>query len=301
MLNGKRARKHQHGGNVAEELEIKLTVDESSLGSVIHWLLAQSGARDGGRKSLVNRYYDTPEVDLNQQRAALRVRQAGDRFIQTLKTQGEFVAGAHRRQEWEWELPGPELNIGLLADTPLGQDVNLARLQAVFETNFQRQVIWLEQSGATVEVAVDSGQIISGSQARPLHEVEFELKAGDSRALVTWARKLAEQVPVFLNLVSKAEQGYCLAGLYSLEPGVTVSEEPLSATGFLRMLSVCWLLEQPCAPVRGALSDLRRQAADEGCECCLDRVIAALAAGTTIPALARDGELGRLQLALAAP
>ena len=135
MLNGKRARKHQHGGNVAEELEIKLTVDESSLGSVIHWLLAQSGARDGGRKSLVNRYYDTPEVDLNQQRAALRVRQAGDRFIQTLKTQGEFVAGAHRRQEWEWELPGPELNIGLLADTPLGQDVNLARLQAVFETN----------------------------------------------------------------------------------------------------------------------------------------------------------------------
>ncbi|HCL37363.1 MAG TPA: CYTH domain-containing protein, partial [Marinobacter hydrocarbonoclasticus] len=42
---------------------------------------------------------------------ALRVRQAGDRYIQTLKTQGEFVNGAHRRQEWEWDLPGPDLDL----------------------------------------------------------------------------------------------------------------------------------------------------------------------------------------------
>ena len=96
------------------ELEIKLTLSERAQAKALQWLLAQPEASRGGQKDLMNRYYDTPDAALNRARAALRVRQSGDRYIQTLKTQGEFVDGAHRRQEWEWPLPGSQQNLWVL-------------------------------------------------------------------------------------------------------------------------------------------------------------------------------------------
>ena len=195
---------------MAIELEIKLTLHPQQIPQAVAWLLAQPQASEGGRKRLVNTYYDTPGNELNGQRIALRLRQAGGRNIQTLKTQGEFVNGAHKRDEWEWEVPGPNLRLGLLADTPLANNVNLARLAPVFETNFERQVIMLADNNAVIEVAVDTGQIIANGQSRALCEIEFELKSGNPDSLLIWAQKLAQHCPVFLNLVSKAEQGYFL-------------------------------------------------------------------------------------------
>ncbi len=72
---------------MATELEVKLTLSESAQSRAFEWLKGQPGASEGPVKTLVNRYYDTPNAGLNQARAALRVRQAGDRYIQTLKTQ----------------------------------------------------------------------------------------------------------------------------------------------------------------------------------------------------------------------
>src|SRR5690554_832618 len=227
---------------MATELEIKLTLSESAQARALEWLLARPEASEGHRKTLINRYFDTPNAALNRTKAALRVRQAGDRFIQTLKTRGEFVDGAHRREEWEWELSGPDLDLSLLEQTPLHGQVDLTALELAFETNFQRQVVMLESGTSTIEVAVDSGEILGGGLSLPLHEVEFELKAGEPGEpgeLVRWAKALACEVPVFLNLVSKAEQGYFLAGIY--RPEILVSSEPLSVTKLLHTLSVSWL------------------------------------------------------------
>jgi len=223
----------------------------------------------------------------------------GDRHIQTLKTRGEFVDGAHRRQEWEWPLIGTTLNMGLIADTPVGQSVNLAELQPVFETNFQRRVVMIEQGESLVEVAIDSGEIVAGGQSRPLSEVEFELKAGDASLLLAWARRLADEVPVFLNLVSKAEQGYYLAGLYQPVPKAERDAE-WSVNEFLSLLSVSWLIGQP-APVKE--DDFRaiarmggERGAEEFCQC----VFRMLAEGRSIGDMTTSKELGQLQLAIAA-
>src|SRR5690554_7822277 len=102
---------------MAEELEIKLSLKSGDLLKALNWLLAQPEAQAGSKKCLVNCYYDTPDAELNHQQAALRVRQAGSQYLQTLKTRGEFVDGADRREEWEWRIAGPELSLGLLADT----------------------------------------------------------------------------------------------------------------------------------------------------------------------------------------
>ncbi|WP_372987426.1 CYTH domain-containing protein [Marinobacter sp.] len=283
---------------MAEELEIKLTVAEADQQKVQAWLSNDEAADYIGEKSLINRYFDTPAADLNRQKAALRVRQAGDKFIQTLKTRGEFVNGAHRRQEWEWPLPGPDLSLGLLADTPLADRVNLAELEVVFETNFQRCIWMVRQNGAEVEVVLDSGTVASGDQSVPLSEVEFELKAGNSGVLMSLARGLAEQVPVFLNLVSKAEQGYFLAGLY--QPELLPGDHELSVTEFLHQLSLGWLLGAPIEFSDSALSQVQRAAVEAKVDGLWQELRQEMASGTSVAELVRRlPRLGELQLALA--
>ena len=284
---------------MAQELEIKLSVAQPDLDRAVDWLLGQPNTYESGTLQLGNTYYDTPDGDLNRQKIALRIRKLGDRHIQTLKTRGEFVDGAHRRQEWEWPLIGTTLNMGLIADTPVGQSVNLAELQPVFETNFQRRVVMIEQGESLVEVAIDSGEIVAGGQSRPLSEVEFELKAGDASLLLAWARRLADEVPVFLNLVSKAEQGYYLAGLYHPVSKAEQNAE-LSVNEFLFLLSVSWLTGQS-APVNG--DDFRaiaRMAGERGVGELYQRVFRSLAEGNAIGDMASSKELGQLQLAIAA-
>lgn len=286
---------------MAEELEIKLTLTDNGLNLALAWLLNQPQASRGPVKSLVNRYYDTPEAELNKQRAALRVRQAGDRYIQTLKTQGDFVGGAHRRQEWEWPLPTADLNLELLRDTPLGDRIDLAQLQPVFETNFERQVVMLHEGDTVIEVAIDRGQVVSGTRARPLNELELELKGGDSVALIAWAKKLAAQVPVFLNLVSKAEQGYFLAGMYCPDQAIPTGAGPVSVNQFLQGLSLSWLTGAPYPVNQLDLMGVKDAARDRGFSDQLDNVLGILEDGKPVEAMLASRTLGQLQTALVAP
>jgi len=283
---------------MATELEIKLTLSEPAQAKALEWLLARPEALIGPRKTLINRYYDTPDAALNGARAALRVRQAGDRFIQTLKTKGEFVDGAHRREEWEWELSGPELDLSLLEQTPLHGQVDLKALDLAFETNFQRQVVMLESGSTLIEVAVDSGEIVGGGRSRPLHEVEFELKAGEPGELMRWAKALACAVPLFLNLVSKAEQGYFLAGIY--RPEIALAGKALSVTELLHTLSVAWLTGDSVKLPETALAVVAKAAETSGFTSEWQQLSAQLLAGTTVARLIQQvPELGQLQLALA--
>lgn len=284
---------------MAQELEIKLSLARPDLEAAFNWLLAQPAARDGGSRLLVNRYFDTPNADLNKRRIALRVRQAGDQYIQTLKTQGDFVDGAHRRQEWEWPLSGPELDMALLADTPVGQGGELSDLRPVFETNFLRRVVMLKSGDTTIECAVDSGQITTNAHSRPLDEVEFELKSGDASQLVAKARELALQVPVFLNLISKAEQGYYLAGLHAPACDTNLgSDDPVSR--FLHRLSIGWLTEGAVTVDKQTQDALADVASRRSVGCQWEQIRQALLAGTSVSQLASTKALGQLQLGIAA-
>jgi len=297
---------------MAQELEIKLTLHPQQIPHAVAWLLAQPQASEGERKRLVNTYYDTPSNDLNGQRIALRLRQAGGRNIQTLKTQGEFVNGAHKRDEWEWEVPGPHLQLGLLADTPLADNVNLARLAPVFETNFERQVIMLADNNAVIEVAVDTGQIIANGQSRALCEIEFELKSGNPDSLLTWAQKLAQHCPVFLNLVSKAEQGYFLANAPMAHARAVenddesndesgdenAAEATASLNKLLQGLSQSWLKQQSVNMKSLNLDALAHLAAGCAASQPWSKLVETLQGGTPVSDLLQQPLLGQTQLAM---
>ena len=250
------------------ETEIKLTFRPPDLVSIQDWLRERQ-ARAVGVEMLENIYFDTADRALNRQRVALRIRRAGDRFVQTLKTQGAAVGGVHRREEWEWPLADATLDLDRLRQTPLSLDESQWQtLARVFATNFQRQTFLIEVDEARVECALDSGVIEVPGREHPLHEVEFELKAGAENALLPVALELASRVPVLVNSVSKAEQGYYLAGHYT--PGVdmpgSAEGEPLDSWNLA--LSRYWLTgnQDQLLAAWGWLNQLGGQARRKGCE-----------------------------------
>lgn len=201
------------------ETEIKLSVSEDNLEAARQWLLEKGARSPGPPLTLRNRYFDTPDGRLNRERVALRLRETGNEVIQTLKTRGRMQAGAMEREEWEWQRDEPVLDLSLLEETPLAGHPALADLVHCFDTDFERRVLDLsvvsdEGTSTEVECALDKGVIRAGDVEAPLREVELELKSGDASALGQVAREMVGEVPALLNGISKAEQGYCLAGIH---------------------------------------------------------------------------------------
>lgn len=200
---------------MAHEIELKLALGTDTADLLhSHPLLAGITTT---RRHLRNTYFDTPDGRLEANAAALRLRDDGQHYIQTLKTRGHSEGGLSRRGEWEWELSTPTLDIGLLEALPALASLShqqLLQLKAIFTTDFQRDTWLIDYAGSQVEVALDQGNICTDTTPRRVRicELELELKQGDSSALMQVAETLAEQVPVRPSDTSKAERGNHLRG-----------------------------------------------------------------------------------------
>lgn len=198
---------------MADEIELKL-----ALGAEAPEALRRHPRLAGLVPTLTrlgNIYYDTPEGELEGARMALRLRRAGDRLMQTLKTRGQGGGGLSTRGEWEWEVPGPGLDLAGLATLPSMAERDpalLERLVPRFATDFMRETWWLEEDGLSVELALDLGEIRAGEQAVTIRELELELKAGEPAALWSLAETLAECVALRPSDTSKAARGGALLG-----------------------------------------------------------------------------------------
>ena len=171
-------------------------------------LHARAGAAED--ELLLSTYYDTPDFALRRAGVYLRVRDKGGRFIQTIKSAGS-EAELLERLEWEQELPGPAPDLAAAEGTalaPLLTPEVRAALGPLFETRIRRSIRMAEREDATVEVAIDEGEMVSGTRFAPVSEVELELKRGEPAALFQLARKLGETVPLRVAVKTKAERGF---------------------------------------------------------------------------------------------
>ncbi|MFW1677418.1 inorganic triphosphatase [Pontibacter sp. JAM-7] len=208
---------------MALEIELKLSLQPQHVADLLrHPRLAASDVQNQGSRTLENTYYDTPQQTLRQQRAALRIRNKGGQYIQTLKGGGQASGGMHTRQEFEWSLRSAEVDLALLQNTSLSSNLPLEsladQLQPVFRTDFSRQT-WLLTRPATppalqIEIALDQGDITVPGQARAGHdqicELELELMQGEPEQLIALGLELARDIPLLVNDVSKAQRGYRL-------------------------------------------------------------------------------------------
>ncbi len=198
------------------ETELKLTLSAQDLPRLrSHPLLAGAGLT----QRLLNTYFDTPDLGLQQRRMAVRERLAGERWLLTVKTSGQSTGGLSRRQEWEGPTtPGALAFDTLVDDVMLAADLMAMRpqLKALFCTDFERQRWVLSHAGAQIEVALDQGRIhVPGTDfSEPLLELELELLSGPESALLALADVLRQtpQGPVALNPsdTSKAQRGMAL-------------------------------------------------------------------------------------------
>ncbi|MFQ3786525.1 CYTH domain-containing protein [Halomonas sp. A29] len=196
---------------MSHEIEMKLALGEKGPERLLQHPLLRAGV-DGAQR-LANTYYDTPDGVLEAARMALRLRRCDDSWVQTLKTSGEGSGGYSRRREWEWPVAGGSLDRAGLAElvpfAELGAEV-LARLEPRFSTDFERRLWRLELAEATIEVALDQGEIRAAGRRVPICELELELKDGDPQALWSLALAFAETVPLRPADASKAARGSAL-------------------------------------------------------------------------------------------
>jgi len=196
---------------MAMEIELKLALGGSGARRLAaHPRLAGLHAR---HETLTNTYYDTPAGDLERHRMALRLRRTPYHIIQTLKTAGEGSGGLSSRGEWEWPVSEHALDLAGLEALPpmqaLGREVLFA-LEPRFATDFARTRWLVEEGEATIEVALDQGEIHAGQQRVAIDELELELKQGAPDTLWRFAEALAESVALRPANASKAGRGAAL-------------------------------------------------------------------------------------------
>jgi triphosphatase len=204
------------------EREIKLTLPADQVSAATRWFVARTGTA-GRPVELANIYFDTPELTLARSKSALRLRHTPDGWLQTFKTAGNATSGMHSRHEWEMPVAGEALEIDALLQV-CDEPTVAAALRAaapdlieLFRTNFTRTLWQLASHGATIEAAIDQGNVLANvnGEAREalILEIELELKSGEETALHALAEELGRSVPGLApDDVSKAQKGYRLRG-----------------------------------------------------------------------------------------
>ena len=223
--------------SAVSEVELKLHFDPRDLGRVaaLPALLEQAEDRPVVRH-LRTVYFDTPDLRLFADGFALRVRQEGDRFVQTLKTvnaaTGGDTAAVAVRRKWEWTIAGPEPDfapleaedVALLVPALATADARGA-LVPVFTTEFRRSTVLLRPDALTaIELALDEGRITAGDARAPISEAGLVLTAGRVGRLFDTALALHRGVPARIGTESKAEVGYRLV---TARPPAPVRPEPM--------------------------------------------------------------------------
>ena len=134
-------------------------------------------------------YYDTPSLSLSAIHFTLRRRLENGVSVCTVKT----PAPGNRRGEWEVEADNIQSAIPMLCK--LGAPRELAELTAeglipLCGARFQRKTANVSQGDTLLEIALDSGELFSGSHNQSLCELEIELKSGSELDALAFGKAL---------------------------------------------------------------------------------------------------------------
>ncbi|WP_440874441.1 CYTH domain-containing protein [Thalassotalea sp. PLHSN55] len=231
------------------EIELKYLVQNDNCAEIISSLLAQQNYHvEHSEKTLSNCYFDTPDQVLRQHDMGLRIRTAGGKHEQTIKTAGKVIGGLHQRPEFNINVEStfPELSLFPNHIWLTSQDVDAIQqnLISLFSTDFTRQ-IWLVTlaNGSVVEMAFDQGEIKASGDTETLCEVELELVTGSHSDLFELATLLFAHLSIRPGIKSKAARGYALWKKQQYLPDITpfelvpLTREQTIAKGFVAGLN----------------------------------------------------------------
>jgi len=141
------------------------------------------------KESLVMKaiYFDTEDMALAENNMTIRVRSEGDNKFATLKWGGCSINGFHERNEINIPVnddsfiaPSADLFIESEDGNKLHELLAGKELTNLLEMRFLRRKIRLSYQQSIVELALDSGDIITDNGERPILELELELLYGNT-------------------------------------------------------------------------------------------------------------------------
>ena len=202
-------------------LEVELTLGGDPAALDRGWRAAVPSGDGGTARRLRSTYYDTGDFRLRRRGFTLRVRDDGERLVQTLKSDGPSGGGAVlRRNEWSRPVETPEPTLPVAPDAAVREAVGPVRaseLAPAFSTDVVRRTAVVEvaapdQRKALVELALDSGEIRARNRRDTISELELELVEGPASALYALAMTMQASASLQIQTASKAKRGFVLAG-----------------------------------------------------------------------------------------
>jgi triphosphatase len=194
------------------ELKLELPIEERA-GRCARGLCRRAGR--GIKQHLVSVYFDTQKRALRAHGLTLRVRSDGEHRVQTVKVAETASAAMFDRREWESEIEGNGPDLRAAGRTPVGGVLDRKHaakvLAPVFRTVVDRTTWQFTQAGSEIEVALDEGWVVADGSARPIAELELELRRGSPADLFALARSLDDVKDLKIDVLSKSERGYALA------------------------------------------------------------------------------------------
>jgi triphosphatase len=225
------ARKHQTMSPM-QEIELKFQIPESALAAIRAEMSRLNQGQDTDLR-LRAAYFDTPDRLLGAARMALRVRQEGDEWVQTLKAGG---SNTMMRLEANCPALAPEEGQPILADLsrhmgtpaqealervlawspeadPRGHACGLVQLYCTDITRTRAHVTVGAGTAheGVVELALDLGRIQAGLCSLAVRELEIELISGHPMAVIDAGRDWVNRHGLWLDTQTKAHRGDRLA------------------------------------------------------------------------------------------
>ena len=183
---------------MAQEIELKLAFPRSAHASILRHPLIAQAQKLGNTQTLVNTYFDTPDLILNKARVAVRTRKAGRTWLQTVKCAADSVGGLSSRPEWEQDYRGA-FDFSAV-DQPAVRnllELHAAAIGPLFTTEFKRETRIAEpRPGVRIHMMIDTGWIEAGERKAPISELELELEHGTPTDLLELAIALAHDLPL---------------------------------------------------------------------------------------------------------
>lgn len=166
-------------------------------------------------------YFDTEDRILSKNNVAVRVRAEGDISFATLKWGGKAENGLHERGEINIPVSGEEIFIqppvDMFKESEDGRQlmdlIGDRRLVNLLETRFLRRRIKVHYNESIMEMAIDTGSIITDAGTAPILEMELELYLGETEDLIALGDLIREKYGLEPENTSKLARGLAMLSL----------------------------------------------------------------------------------------
>ena len=200
------------------EIEMKYTIRDKETAEAIwedDYFNEISDASSRETVYMKSAYFDTEEGILLKNDVAFRVRMEGNKVVASLKWNGSSSEGLHTREEVNVPVddpacflePSPEIFQESDQGKAMMELIGEERLYSILEMNFIRRRFRVDYGKSIMELAIDTGDILTTCGEVPICELEIELFSGEQEDVIVLGDILKEKYDLIPLDASKYARG----------------------------------------------------------------------------------------------